>query len=93
MYIVLAQYTLYTKVLFWLGDPVEFLSWLLNELHYAVCAGDRKKSSIVHDAFQGEMKIYTRKLPPPTDVSEQVHVSITAEYVNVDALLVRGRKV
>ena len=54
--------------LFSSGDPVELLSWLLNTLHYALCAGDRKKSSVVHDTFQGEMKIYTRKLPPPTEV-------------------------
>ena len=50
-----------------LGDPVEFLSWFLNTLHLALCAKD-KKSSIVHDTFRGEMKIYSRKLPPPTDV-------------------------
>ncbi len=50
------------------GDPVEFLSWFLNTLHSALCAGDKKKSSIVHDVFQGQMKIYTRKLPPPSDV-------------------------
>ncbi len=51
------------------GDPVDFLSWFLNTLHFALCTGDRKGHSIVHDTFQGEMKIKTRKLPPPTDVS------------------------
>ena len=50
------------------GDPVDFLSWFLNTLHFALCAGDRKGESIVHETFLGEMKIYARKLPPPTDV-------------------------
>ena len=52
-----------------LGDPLEFLSWLLNTLHYALCAGKRKGKSIVQDTFQGEMKIRTRKLLPQIDVS------------------------
>ena len=56
-----------------LGDPVEFMSWLLNTLHYALCAGKRKsRSSIVHETFQGEMKIYTRKLPPQTEVMQSL---------------------
>ena len=58
---------------FLLGDPVEFMSWLLNTLHYALCAGKRKsRSSIVHETFQGEMKIYTRKLPPQTEVMQSL---------------------
>ena len=40
------------------------MSWFLNTLHCALCAGKRKGKSIVHETFQGEMKIYTRKLPP-----------------------------
>lgn len=56
------------KLSFVLGDPIEFVSWLLNTLHYALCSGKRKGKSIVHETFQGEMKIYTRKLPPPTEV-------------------------
>jgi U4/U6.U5 tri-snRNP-associated protein 2 len=52
------------------GDPVEFMSWLLNTLHYALCAGKRKGKSIVHETFQGEMKIYTRKLPPTENEDE-----------------------
>ena len=56
------------QIKFFLGDPIEFVSWLLNTLHYALCSGKRKEKSIVHETFQGEMKIYTRKLPPPTEV-------------------------
>ncbi|XP_019863948.1 PREDICTED: U4/U6.U5 tri-snRNP-associated protein 2-like [Amphimedon queenslandica] len=55
------------------GDPVEFMSWLLNTLHFALSAGKRKnKSSIVYDTFQGEMKIYTRKLPPQTENEDEM---------------------
>ena len=58
------------------GDPVEFLSWLLNTLHYALCAGKRKLKSQVYQTFQGEMKIYTRKLPPPTEVNTCTYIAV-----------------
>ena len=93
------------------GDPIDFLSWLMNTLHKAL-GGTKKADSSeswavyqyvyysilqyitvyysilqcttvylgkaklicgtvgsVYKVFQGGMKIYTRKLPPTTDVS------------------------
>lgn len=52
------------------GDPIEFLSWLLNTLHTAL-GGTKRKSSSVHEVFQGAMKIYSRKLPPPSENPEE----------------------
>ena len=50
------------------GDPVEFLVWLLHTLHSALGGNRRPGSSEVHNIFQGTMRIYTRKLPPASEV-------------------------
>lgn len=44
------------------GDPIDFLSWLLNALHLAL-GGSNKKKSIITRVFQGSMRIYSKKLP------------------------------
>jgi U4/U6.U5 tri-snRNP-associated protein 2 len=46
------------------GDPVDFLSWLLNVLHFALNGTKKPNSSLIYRTFQGTMKVYTRKLPP-----------------------------
>jgi U4/U6.U5 tri-snRNP-associated protein 2 len=46
------------------GDPVEFLAWLLNSLHLTLNGTKNANSSIIYKAFQGKMKVYTRKIPP-----------------------------
>ena len=46
------------------GDPVEFLAWLLNSLHLTLNGTKNSNSSIIYKAFQGKMKVYTRKIPP-----------------------------
>ena len=46
------------------GDPIEFLSWLLNSLHLTLNGTKSATSSIIYKTFQGRMKIYTRKIPP-----------------------------
>ncbi|KAL3728417.1 hypothetical protein ACJRO7_033061 [Eucalyptus globulus] len=38
------------------SDPVEFMSWLLNTLH-ADLKTSKKKSSIIHECFQGELEV------------------------------------
>ncbi|XP_064404591.1 ubiquitin carboxyl-terminal hydrolase 39-like isoform X2 [Halichondria panicea] len=49
------------------GDPIEFLSWLLNTLHRALGGSKRRESSIIYKVFQGAMNIFTRKLPPASE--------------------------
>lgn len=34
------------------SDPVEFVSWLLNSLHFDLTGGKVKKSSIITQCFQ-----------------------------------------
>lgn len=46
------------------GDPIDFLSWLLNSLHLTLNGTKNSSSSIIYKTFQGRMKIYTKKIPP-----------------------------
>ena len=46
------------------GDPVEFLSWLLNSLHLTLNGTKSVTSSIIYKTFQGQLKIYTKKIAP-----------------------------
>ena len=51
------------------SDPIDFLSWLLNSLHITLNGTKKVDSSIIYKTFQGQMKIYTKKIPP-VDLSE-----------------------
>ena len=42
------------------ADALEFLLWLLNTLHLGLARG-KKRSSIIHETFQGEVEIVTEK--------------------------------
>ncbi|KAL4921279.1 cysteine proteinase [Aspergillus aurantiobrunneus] len=52
------------------SDPVEFLSWFLNNLHLAL-GGSRKPSktptSVVHAAFQGQLRIESQAITAHSD--------------------------
>jgi U4/U6.U5 tri-snRNP-associated protein 2 len=39
------------------GDPLEFLSWLLNSVHRDLGGTRKERSSVIYSAFQGEMRI------------------------------------
>ncbi|GAA5994582.1 mRNA splicing protein SAD1 [Rhodotorula paludigena] len=39
------------------GDPVEFLTWLLNQLHRDLGGSRKPRSSIIYSAFQGEVRV------------------------------------
>ncbi|KAK4699826.1 U4/U6.U5 tri-snRNP-associated protein 2, partial [Phenoliferia sp. Uapishka_3] len=39
------------------GDPLEFLSWLLNTLHKDLGGTKKPRSSIIYSAFQGEVRV------------------------------------
>jgi hypothetical protein len=47
-----------------LGDPIEFLSWLINSLHITLNGTKNSNSSIIYKTFQGQMKVYTKKIAP-----------------------------
>lgn len=52
------------------GDPLDLVAWFLNSLHVALNGTKKTKSSIVTRTFQGEMKIFSRKIPSP-ELSEE----------------------
>lgn len=39
------------------GDPLEFLGWLLNTLHQDLGGNKKPRSSIIYSAFQGELRV------------------------------------
>ncbi|GAA5868763.1 hypothetical protein JCM3774_003882 [Rhodotorula dairenensis] len=39
------------------GDPIDFLSWLLNQLHRDLGGSRRPRSSIIYSTFQGEVRV------------------------------------
>ncbi len=41
------------------SDPVEFLTWLVNELHMQLTGGKRKGKSVVTACLQGELQVTT----------------------------------
>ncbi|XP_017771109.1 PREDICTED: U4/U6.U5 tri-snRNP-associated protein 2 isoform X2 [Nicrophorus vespilloides] len=63
------------------GDPIDFLSWFLNELHRALNGNKKRKSSIIYRSFLGSMKIYSRKIPPTElDDKQKRTLLATPEY-------------
>lgn len=63
------------------GDPIDFLSWFLHSLHRALKGNKKPDSSIIHKIFLGEMKIYTRKIPPvELEDTQKALLLATEEY-------------
>ncbi|KAK2720118.1 ubiquitin carboxyl-terminal hydrolase 39-like [Artemia franciscana] len=63
------------------GNPVNFMSWFLNALHISLNGTKRRDSSIIYKTFLGDMKIYSRKIPP-IDLKDEEKRSLlaTEEY-------------
>ncbi|XP_013872772.1 ubiquitin carboxyl-terminal hydrolase 39 isoform X1 [Austrofundulus limnaeus] len=64
------------------GDAVDFMTWFLNALHGAL-GGTKKKpcESIITKAFQGSMRIFSKKLPHPDLTPEEKEAMLlTEEY-------------
>ncbi|XP_076807071.1 ubiquitin carboxyl-terminal hydrolase 39-like isoform X2 [Clavelina lepadiformis] len=53
------------------GDPLDLLAWFMNSLHVALNGTKKRSSSIVTKTFQGEMKVFSRKIPNPEFSDEQ----------------------
>ncbi|KAI0308078.1 hypothetical protein B0F90DRAFT_1807382 [Multifurca ochricompacta] len=52
------------------GDPVEFLRWLLNDLHRDLGGNKKKNSSIIFSTFQGQVRTETQQVVVRPDASE-----------------------
>lgn len=63
------------------ADPIDFLSWFLNSLHKQLKSKQNPDNSIIYRTFRGEMKVFTRKLPPSNlDDIQQRLLMATSEY-------------
>lgn len=63
------------------ADPIDFLSWFLNSQHKQLKSKKDPDDSIIYRTFRGEMKVYTRKLPPSNldDIQRRLLMA-TSEY-------------
>ncbi|GAA5922306.1 hypothetical protein JCM1841_001402 [Sporobolomyces salmonicolor] len=67
------------------GDPIEFLGWLLNQLHRDLGGTKKPKSSIIYSAFQGEVRIDDQQVlkigeygsKPKFDVDREIKSTVT----------------
>lgn len=61
------------------SDPIEYLSWLLNSLHITLNGTKNPNSSIIYKTFQGQMKIYTKRISP-VDMDEYAKFQSSNDY-------------
>lgn len=68
------------------SDPVDFLSWFLNNMHLALGGSKTKPgTSIIHKVFQGRLKVESQKITAKADVGDRLRFEEAAE-VNVDTM-------
>ncbi|PCH34121.1 cysteine proteinase [Wolfiporia cocos MD-104 SS10] len=62
------------------GDPIEFLGWLLNQLHKEM-GGTKKKPSVVFSSFQGQVRMETQQVVvrPDSEGNEKPRFDIDRE--------------
>ena len=66
------------------SDPVDFLSWFLNNMHLALGGSKTKPgTSIIQKVFQGRLKVESQKITAKADVGDRLRFEEAAE-VNVD---------
>jgi len=71
------------------SDPVDFLSWFLNNLHLAV-GGSRTKpgSSIVQKVFQGTVKVESQEITARADAGDRLRFEDAAVKTEVNKFLI-----
>jgi U4/U6.U5 tri-snRNP-associated protein 2 len=66
------------------SDPVEFLSWFLNNLHLALGGSKTKAgSSMIQQVFQGKLKVESQVITAKADAGDRLRFEEAAE-VKVD---------
>jgi len=63
------------------SDPIDFISWFLNTLHTDLGGTKKQGSSVVHQTFQGLVKIITEKTKPPSRNRKEDKEEISEEVV------------
>ncbi|EIN14399.1 cysteine proteinase [Punctularia strigosozonata HHB-11173 SS5] len=63
------------------GDPVDFLSWLLNQLHKDTGGSKKANSSIIFSCFQGQLRMETQQIVvrPDAGLNEKPRFDIDRE--------------
>ncbi|KAI4133474.1 MAG: hypothetical protein LQ338_000210 [Usnochroma carphineum] len=64
------------------SDPVDFLSWFLNNMHLAL-GGARTKpgTSIIHHVFQGKLKTESQRITAKADAGDRLRFEEAAEVI------------
>lgn len=64
------------------SDPVDFLSWFLNNTHLAL-GGSKSKpgTSIIHRVFQGKLKIESQRITAKADAGDRLRFEEAAEVI------------
>ncbi|MCJ1350440.1 MAG: hypothetical protein MMC33_000421 [Icmadophila ericetorum] len=64
------------------SDPVDFLSWFLNNLHLALGGSKTKPgTSIVHKVFQGKLKVESQQITAKADAGDRLRFEEAAEVL------------
>ena len=62
------------------SDPVDFLSWFLNNLHLAIGGSKTKpNSSIIQHVFQGRLKVESQAITAKADAGDRLRFEEAAE--------------
>ncbi|KAI4206443.1 MAG: hypothetical protein LQ346_001069 [Caloplaca aetnensis] len=64
------------------SDPVEFLSWFLNNMHLALGGSKTKPgTSIIHRVFQGRLKVESQRITAKADAGDRLRFEEAAEVI------------
>ncbi|KAL9591095.1 MAG: hypothetical protein Q9203_000094 [Teloschistes exilis] len=64
------------------SDPVEFLSWFLNNMHLALGGSKTKPgTSIIHRVFQGKLKVESQQITAKADAGDRLRFEEAAEVI------------
>ncbi|KAL9013214.1 MAG: hypothetical protein Q9173_002071 [Seirophora scorigena] len=64
------------------SDPVDFLSWFLNNMHLALGGSKTKPgTSIIHRVFQGKLKMESQRITAKADAGDRLRFEEAAEVI------------
>lgn len=64
------------------SDPVDFLSWFLNNMHLALGGSKTKPgTSIIHRVFQGKLKVESQQITAKADAGDRLRFEEAAEVL------------
>lgn len=65
------------------SDPVDFLSWFLNNVHLALGGSKTKPgTSIIHKVFQGKVKVESQQITAKADANDRLRFEEAARVTS-----------